>query len=223
MLMGKMIDSLEQLSEILVGTPFEFSTKIELEIPESQARAFAVRASPEMGLSRLDAWKFFRSILDRTQRWPVIASYGFTDSDNWENLVIQENFFSRQEFRYFSDIRDTKEFSPEAIVARAKLLGLDHEIRQLSEEGEGYLSDAEIVEYQLRYTQEQFGIAPSKETIPSSFPAYPHNFDLGLERWLLDWEIENLNTEVGLAAPDLWYLSLDGNERIFNCAETLIR
>jgi hypothetical protein len=42
-----MIDSLDQRSELLVGTEFESSNKIELEVPEGEAHAFAIKVRPE--------------------------------------------------------------------------------------------------------------------------------------------------------------------------------
>jgi hypothetical protein len=219
-----MIDSLDQLSELLVGTVFESSNKIELEIPESEARAFAIEVRPETGLSKLDVWKFFRSLLDQTQRWPVIAGYGFRDSEDWEKSVLQEDFFSRFEYKNFPGNRQDREFSPEAIIERANLLNLKHALKQRNEEDTSNSFNEKIIEYELWYTQDRFGIAPTKELIPSSFTAYPQNPDLGLEKWLLDWELKNLPSNIRLAAPDLRYLSLDEIEQPIkgNAVETIL-
>lgn len=219
-----MIDSLDLLSELLVGTEFESSNKMELEIPESEACAFAIEVRSETGLSKLDAWKFFRALLDRTQRWPVIAGYGFRASEDWEKSVIQANFFCRQEYKDYGDNREDREFSPEAIIERAKLLNLNHELKWQKEGDSTDLLDQRGLEYELRYTQNRFGIAPTKKSIPSSFTEYPQDSDLGLEKWLLDWEMKTLPLNVGLAAPYLGYLNLDEIEQPINakCVETLL-
>jgi hypothetical protein len=204
-----MIDSLDQLSEMLVGTAFESSKKMELEIPESEARAFAIEVRAETGLSKLDVWKSFRALLDQTQRWPVIAGYGFRASEDWKKSVLQEDFFCRFGYKAFSGNREDQELSPEAIIERANLLNLSHALKQRNEEDTSSSLNEKIIEYELWYTQDRFGIAPTKELIPSSFTAYPQNPDLGLEKWLLDWELKNLPSNTRLAAPELRYLSLD--------------
>jgi Domain of unknown function (DUF4253) len=219
-----MIDSLDRLSELLVGTEFEFSRKIELEIPESETLAFAIEVRPETGLSKLDVWKFFRALLDQTQRWPVIAGYGFRASEDWEKSVFQEDFFCRQEYKDYGDNREDRDFAPGEIVERANLLNLNHALKQRSEEDTSNSLNEKIIEYELWYTQDRFGIAPTKELIPSSFAAYPQNPDLGLEKWLLDWELKNLPSNIKLVAPDLRYLNLDEIEQPIkgNAVETLL-
>lgn len=79
-----MINSVEEISQLLVGTELETSSKVELYIPESTKRAFAIKVKPE---SRFDAWRLLRALLDETQRYPVLAGVGFFTSDTWAEKI----------------------------------------------------------------------------------------------------------------------------------------
>ncbi len=65
-----MIDSLKDISTLLLGTELESSTKVELDIPESPNRTFVIKVQPE---NSIRAWNLLRWLLDKTQRYPVLA------------------------------------------------------------------------------------------------------------------------------------------------------
>ena len=194
-----MINSLEDISTLLVGTELETSSKVELYIPESPYPAFAIKVKPE---NRFDAWRLLRALLDETQRYPVIAGCGFFTSDTWAEKIIDEDIFSRKDFQYESDRLKGGSFSPEALIERSKTVNVNQRLEQQGKER--YLSLEEIIDMELDYTFARFGIAPKRETIPRFFPSNPTDAIVGFEKWLFAWELEHLDPEVAIAPPDLW-------------------
>lgn len=212
-----MINSLEEISKLLVGTELETSSKVELYIPESTKRAFAIKVKPE---NRFDAWRLLRALLDETQRYPVLAGVGFFTSDTWAEKILDENMFSRQEFQCESECLNGGSSSPEAFIKRAKTVDVKQRLEQQQQTGY-ILSLEEKINIELNRTLARFGIAPARETIPT-FPSEPTDAILRFEEWLFAWELEHLDPEVALAPPDLEYLDLDWHESPGEIDHTLV-
>jgi Domain of unknown function (DUF4253) len=203
-----MIESLEDINKLLVGTELENSCKVVVEICEGSKCAFAIKVKAE---NCLRAWGILRALLDKTERYPLIFGYGESTSEDWaRNLAADEDLFSRRgfEYEYSGSVEEEIDVSPQAIVERAKAVDIAQEIQHIPQE-ESYFSLVEVVDVQLNVTLAGFGIAPQKETILNALLDNPNNTSLTVEKWLFDWEREHLDPEIALASPDLGYLYLD--------------
>ncbi len=204
-----MINSLEDIAALLRGTELENSTKVKLDIPESSNCAFAIKVHAE---NSLRAWSILRSLVDETERYPVLAGEGSFASLNWTEYLIERDLFSRQEFQHEIYNAENRDFSPEALIERAKTKNLIQELEQ-HQQREYHFSLEDLINLGINYTSTRFGIAPSRESIFTSFQSQlrnvPHSVFVGVEKWLFDWEREQLDPEIALVPPDLQYLYLD--------------
>lgn len=205
-----MINSLDGIAALLRGTELETSTKVELEIPESSNCAFAIKVN---GQNTLRSWSIFRSLVEITERYPVLVGNGLFPGIDWIHY-LKELVFSRTGFHSELSNSEDKNCSPEAIIARYNRINLEQEIEQYQRANSG-LSLAQATDLGIRYTLAKFGIAPSREAISASFQSHLDSVTdsvvVKIENWLFDWEGRHLAPEIALAPPDLedlylsWY------------------
>jgi hypothetical protein len=120
-----MIDSLQEVNNLLEKTVLRGQRVIQLEIPQSSDFAFAIEVDRKNGIA---AWNLMRANLDNTQRWPILVSPGrYPDfsSETWEQQVIESNFFSRWEYEQEAKQRDHQDVSPKSIIARSQSFETD--------------------------------------------------------------------------------------------------
>ena len=207
-----MINSLDDISALLRGTKLEASTEVELDIPGSSNCAFAIKVNCE---NSIRAWNLLRSLVDETERYPVLAGEGAFGSLNWIEYLNERELFSRLNF--YSELYDSedKNCSPEAIIARYKRINLEQELEQ-RQQRESYFSLDEAINIGIECTSANFGIAPSREAISTSFQSHLGNITnsvvVEIEDWLFDWKRQYVAPELALAPPDLEYLYLDWYE-----------
>jgi hypothetical protein len=202
-----MLNALEDLDKLLIGTELENSNKVALEVCEGSECSFAIKVNVE---NALRARNILRALLDQTQRYPLLVGSGTFVSEAWAQNLADEDLFSRWEFTYeYSDCsKEDINLAPQAIVERAKTIDIIQEIQRIPHK-ESYFSLEEAIDIELRATFTRFGVAPQKETILNALLESPYNTRFAVEKYIFDWELEHLDSEIALAPPDLRYLYLD--------------
>ncbi len=205
-----MINSLEDLEALLRGTELEESTKAKLDIPESSNCAFAIKVNAD---NALRAWSLLRSLVDETERYPLLAGEPYEKSADWTANLTKTDYFSRQDFRYEVYHSDNENCSPEAIIERFKKINLAQELEEQQKE-EAWPSIEEALEQGIHYTSVRFGIAPSIEDILTALEPQlleldyvPNRAIVQIEKCFFDWELEHLAPDIALTSdPDYLYL-----------------
>jgi hypothetical protein len=215
------IDTMSELLAIMENTLLEGSKVIELEIPESVSRAFAIEIDPGNGFA---AWTLMRSYLNRTQRYPVIVfeSEYPTSSDDWETSIHNSNLFCRSgyEFEITEDENNGDATDPKSVIAKSQSFNIDKYIEDDEADFLGALGDEEreeFLEIRIDRIQEQFGEAPTLEQLKEVLTGDGIHQDIESERWLLQWELEHFDGAEDMNLEDLteqydWFRG--GNEHV---------
>jgi hypothetical protein len=139
--------------------------------------------------------------LSQTGMWPVLYAFWGNPQNTWEDYVKADNPFTRQPFEWES--QEHKDTSPEAIVARAELTSfeglLEHHANLYSE---NLLED---FEYSLKKTQQRFGASPQASEVEALIKSNQIDNYIELEKWLLDWELQNIPGEKSLQPEHTQY------------------
>jgi hypothetical protein len=195
------IDTPEAIAKLIEGTCLEGSKILQLQIPESSHSAFALSVKPEAGIA---AWNLMRSHLEQTQRYPLLVLSWVGNSKNWEQEVIENDFFSRfyyQEERFQGKKQD---IAPAAILSRVPLADLEDFLeRKASLFIENLNNEIDLA---LAITRERFGTSPERSQIEELTSNNSIKSRVDLEKWLFNWELENFNQEAAIVAPDTRYL-----------------
>lgn len=132
-----------------------------------------------------------RSLVAQTQRYPLVTlgwNYESNRQREWEEAVIQENFFSRFCFVEES-LTDT---SPEAIILQAQTADID---RYLAEEEDISPESLEDIDYILEKIDNNFSQSPSKSQIQQLIETGKITTGIELEKWLFDWQMKNVDRQ----------------------------
>lgn len=196
-----MLNTISSLMALLKGTLLDGQAAIQLEIPESSHRAFAIAVPLGQDLA---AWSLMRSHLTVTHRYPVLVLPWVSSPGGWEQQVLENDFFSR--FFYQEEpFQSTPPLTaPEAIAACASQVNLDDFLRQPPTLGDSTL-DLEI-EYALAATQQQFGCSPPLSDVKALVQSGVITSPMALERWLFEWELQTADFQRAIAPPDISYL-----------------
>lgn len=197
-----MIDSLEELAEILRETELSDRELAQTEILNTGERALAVEVAPSDCIA---SWEVLRRLVPRTGRWPVVVS-SWEESDRLE--AIFTDLFSR--FPYdFEPERGNRDISPRAIVARAEDLSVEVALQSYADvEAQFTLAGEELraeIESELQYIRDRFGMAPSRSEVMEALgdgAIAPHR----LESFLFAWETERIPPAQLETPPPLGYL-----------------
>lgn len=145
-----------------------------------------------------------RSYLEQTQRYPLLVLSWVGNSKNWEQEVLENQFFSRfsyQEERFQGEGQDT---SPAAILSRVPLANLGNFLeRKASLFTESLNNEIDLA---LAITRERFGASPERSQIEELIRTHRIKTRVELEQWLFNWELDNFNREAAIVAPDTSYL-----------------
>jgi hypothetical protein len=133
----------------------------------------------------ISAWTRARRLVGETGRWPVV-----TWASRWEDLVSDE-LFSRMPFVY-SDRGSglNNEQSLPALMARSEKLDLAAVFAELESESSTWHRDRmdETVDEALSKVRARWGSSPSESDIRHAAQAAANPI-LGIERYLLEWEL----------------------------------
>lgn len=195
-----MLSTSESIVTLIAGTLLERKKVIQLEIPESSDCAFAIEVDSDQDI---EAWNLMRDRLEITKRYPVLVCSWTSHPHSWEQEVADNNFCSR--FYYQEEIfqGEHQTTAPAAIIARTLQVNLDDFLERQSI-GEADL-DAEI-DYALAAIEEQFGLSPDKSEIQKLIQDGAIASQIDLERWLFNWELQNIHYEQAIAPLDVSYL-----------------
>lgn len=189
-----MIHRLEALAELLQGTPLAGRTIISLPVRETEAAALAIEITFEQ---ILPGWQLLRHLVDQTGRWPVVITcWSRQPGATWTENLQDQDLFSP--FFFAEEYPDT---SPSAIIQRAASVDLASFL-QAQAEIYNRLDMAEIAA-EIEQTRTQFGLAPAVDAIE---PFGEEMTEIDLQRWLFNWEVNQLEPEQSCAAPDRRYL-----------------
>lgn len=206
-----MSTTLLELADILKHTALKDCQLAQLPVPESANKALAIQVPYD---TRLDCWQIMRSLLAETAMYPILTDCGYGNTENWQDAVLQENFFNRLEYQYPRNYRErrNKNIAPDFIIDVANQLDgriiLNRRRQNLptikSEMGfdsNGYVDDLEEI-------KEIFTISPrlKDKVLERALKSEEIVTLIDFEQWLFAWESKNVSTEKLLLPPNLEYL-----------------
>ncbi len=206
------INTLPEIVNLLKDTLLADAQVMELEIPESEDRAFAIQINPDNGYA---AWDLMYCQIAITGRYPVIVQadsyYPVMTNDgkyemllkNWEEGTRDSDFFSRT---YYEEDRNREGgVAPNQIIERSKSFDVDKYIEAEDEEfllwqfNEEEIEDILIGE--IESLEEKYGKAPEIEEMLAALGLTDKELGVTitgediheekLERWLFEWELAN--------------------------------
>jgi Domain of unknown function (DUF4253) len=185
-----MLNTIESISNLMRGSFLEGIEIHQLPIDQSDECAF------EIGVPRaraLDAWLLLRSHLQDTKRYPLITEgWGYSDH------------FSRFPYELEGQTGKLQGVSPEEIIAIAPTANLEAFLKKEKIASQEYLEDH--VNFSLEVTKDRFGRCPDSSQIRALIDNRTIQSSIDLEKWLLDWELQNFKYADAVAPPDTRYL-----------------
>jgi Domain of unknown function (DUF4253) len=189
------ITTIQELSLLLGNTLLAQAKVISLDIPQSDAQAFAIQIHPENGI---EAWELMRSLIVQTKCYPVIVDsqeYPST-SEDWEQSMRGSNFFSRWYYEEEVNGREDQAVDIQSIIARSQLFDID----QFIEEDEDYFWDqfedeerSEMLMGFIDKIRERYGSAPTLDQLKLIVTGDGDHESIKLEKWLFEWEISHFD------------------------------
>lgn len=202
-----MIQTSEELSEILKSTVLKSSNIALIEIPKSRQLAFAIEVPRE---TMLDCWHLMRSLVNITQMYPVLTNDWIASTGNWQDKMTKQDFFNRS--GYLEEQRNgyLASIVPESIVEAAKDINGEEKIKTRIKESEPIADESwresDWYLQELEETRRNFAVSPSSHEAEAALNSGKIITEIDFERWLFTWELENVPNERLLTAPDLTYL-----------------
>ena len=197
-----MIESTEELRELLADTFLAKSRIAVATVEDTQENVFAIEVSEDPVL----AWAHLRGLAGKTGRWPVLTLLHSSRADPWEERVRKADLFSRY---YFRDERkeDRKDDSPDAVLRAAEGLDVSRGFRDFSEDNSITLE--EYLEVTLEGTQGLFGMGPPMPSPAAFLREHALRTQESIERWFFEWELANCPSPLALPERGLshiaWY------------------
>jgi hypothetical protein len=193
-----MINTTEGITNLLQGTFLEEKTIQTLSIDQSDEVAFAFEIDSTQSL---EAWKLLRSLLDQTNRYPIIV--------NEQDLSI---CFSR--FPYTNEQRFGKLSNTTPQVGKLNHTSPQNIIAAVSKVDLAAFFDQREAEYTKGYNlmedlEEEFGDDPEVAQIQELIENQRIRSKVDLEAWLFKWEFENFQNAHQIRPPvsenNIWY------------------
>ena len=188
-----MIESLDELNSLLEAVDLLDRSTVELDIPESLQKAFAIEINAD---NAIETWYVLRALLNHTQRWPLIVAPDIVASENWKDNIAAQQFFHRGEFKSEGFSQSEEDASPEIVISNA--LEIEDPVQELRDYYRNFTvpSDKDEVDSyvgnEIRRSCETYGIEISRVDVPNfdSFGCRGKIFEL--EKWLLQEEIKQV-------------------------------
>ena len=197
-----MIQTPEELSKLLKSTPLENSNIVSLEIPESKDIALAIEIPRK---NKFRSWQLMRSLVKVTGRYPILTDIISPATGNWEQDVVEEDFFSRLDYEEEQKYSYLKNIAPESIIDAAKSIDGEKAIENRIEEhisiAEENWREADWCIYELEETKRNFSTAPSLQETEAVLNSGKIITKIDFERWLFNWEVENIPRSQLLKLP----------------------
>lgn len=188
---ASVIETAQQLSQLLTGTPLAGRTVEGRRLWPSEQRVFWVDIEyAEM----MAAWSAARGLLESTGRWPVVGT----------------EYAEARPPDLTSALTNPRSAPPAEIVAAGQQAATA--IRERILETQGPLTVADHLTFQLNRMRVGDGIAPTREQVLSTLPARMP-FD-ELDRWLMDWEERQLPTSGSEDGGHLSWFEPRGSDQI---------
>jgi hypothetical protein len=177
-----MIDSLAQFQAALATTPLAARELLGLPILDTGEEAYAMRAA---GGDIEPLWREARALVSVTGRWPVATQLWSGASGNFAKDLENADLFSRF---YYLEAPDADDVSPRALIDAASAVDVDGFVATMkADRDEVFASDEVELDYAHGDTLQRCGKAPTMEELEAQDFASP----TVLERWMLDWELQN--------------------------------
>ena len=126
-----MIQTLQQLADILQHTELASAQSLLLPIEGSEQQAMAIQVRADTAVS---AWETLRQKLAETGRWPLLVTC-WAQSGDWAQCVKDENFFARWSFEQDGWGSPALGNGPEQIVVEALKLNRQASLARLLAQG----------------------------------------------------------------------------------------
>ena len=198
-----MIQTPKELLKLLKSTPLENSNIVSLEIPESKEIALAIEIPRK---NKFRSWQLMRSLVKFTGRYPIVTDIISPATGNWEQDLIEEDFFDR--FYYEEELENgyLENVVPESIIDAAKNIdgekAIASRIQQHISIAEENWREADWYIYELEKTKYNFSIAPSLQETEAILNSGKIITEIDFERWLFNWEVENVPRSQLLKPPE---------------------
>jgi hypothetical protein len=210
---GGMITTLSELASLLEKTPFTDHGTTVLEVEDHrvddgiiiEAKTGDIEEHKNQSILFIEIkhnegmalWNTFKSLLDKTGRWPVLSVLyrGLYENSlreqnpntDWKETLAKaytfpespEQYYEEHKSQYEYTKRILHELSPEKLISER----IDH-YNVLKTE----ILKQEEIEKNLKYTLEKYGTAPSQQEILELVETGRIKTYIDLERWLLEWE-----------------------------------
>lgn len=175
-----------QFQSLVSSTDLENHESCEIEIPECDESAIAVRVNP---CNALDSWKIARQLLSETGRWPVITISWSGSGDSFQDQLINDDIFMRSPYQGEGYDGNRLGLSPSALVAGAQYVQIEESLRQIADNREEPVE--EFVEYELETLESTYGEAPKKNDVLDAISVNSPGAYLRLQKWLFNWQKEH--------------------------------
>lgn len=199
-----MLESIAQLRHALDGS--SLSNQDIVRVPPAPGNDEIVFAIDVNGIDAMEAWRLLRSLTSITGRWPLLTMMHTNRADSWERQVGEADLFSR--FYFAEEKRDARlGDSPADIIAAAAGINVAEQFARFPADASLEITDA--LETAKQETLLQYGTAPVIDDRAAFLTGESISTLKQLERWFLQWEIENCVEplalpEYGLTHID-WY------------------
>ena len=199
-----MLESIAQLRHALDGS--SLSNQDIARVPPAPGNNEIVFAIDVNGIDAMEAWRLLRSLTSITGRWPLLTLMHTHRADSWERQVGEADLFSR--FYFVEEQRnDRLSDSPDDIIAAAAEMNVAEQLARFPADASLEMTDA--LESARQETLLQYGTAPVINDRAVFLTGESISTLKQLERWFLQWEIENCVEPLGLPEQGLshidWY------------------
>jgi hypothetical protein len=212
---GSMITTLSELASLLEKTPFADHETTVLEVEDHrvddgiiiEAKTGDIEEHKNQSILFIEIkhnegmalWNTFKSLLDKTGRWPVLSVLyrGLYENSlreqnpntDWKETLAKVYTFPESPEQYYEEHKSQYEYTKRIL----------HELspeKLISERVDRYnvlkteILKQEEIEKNLKYTVDRVGKAPSQQEILELVETERIITYIDLERWLLDWETE---------------------------------
>lgn len=188
-----MINSVQDLASILAGTLLSEREIAEIPILNSGETAYAIPISSREVES---AWRLCRSLMPQMGRWPVATLLWTRGGATWTDQILEQDLFSRF---YYQEAPNPVDVSPRTLCTLADAVEVSDFLERQAAHRSAMVELDDVMEYHLEVTNSRCGVSLDRQAIASArIHGQPIGSELDLERFLLNWEMEqgvSLNPE----------------------------
>lgn len=123
-----MIETLEELRQVLSGTPLQGRRTVALPVRGGDPRVLAIEVQSH---EVLDTWKIARDLISVTGRCPVAMSV-WESTGNWAEALAQAELFDARQFE--TELGRADDVSPSGLIEASQTIDVDGMLARLEAE-----------------------------------------------------------------------------------------